>query len=458
MTRSDQFAALYVRVSSEAQAEGASPDEQERDCRAVAEQHGLTVVKVYRDVERYRVKGKMVDPSGTRADRPGLVSMLADAAAGQFGTIIAWREDRLYRGMRAMINVLETIQEHRVTIILARETFDAKIAPLKAWVAGMELEGMKERMSMGVKARLRAGKANTGQDRYGYRREGERVVIVEEEARWVRQIFAWYIERVPMAEIRRRLIAAGAPQKGGTRPKRYAWSIAVIQGILKSAANYASGVKVQRRIGEAFEIPIEPIIDALTYRRAIETRANNKTFKADNLKVDYLIGGLLESECGKWQGHLQRVRRAGEERKTPTSVYRCYRLSKEREHVGNCPKTIGGRKADDLAWAKVVKAVDDPDLLIAGAQAYIDELRAKAAGILAEHDRLQRSLDEITTQRQWVITQARVGTITQADMEHQLAALIMQELSVRKDIADSEHVIDVAALGEWEGTKCGALK
>jgi DNA invertase Pin-like site-specific DNA recombinase len=82
---SNTYAALYVRVSSEAQAEGASPDEQERDCQAVAEQHGLTVLKVYRDVERYRVKGKLVDPSGTRADRPGLVAMLADAAAGQFG-------------------------------------------------------------------------------------------------------------------------------------------------------------------------------------------------------------------------------------------------------------------------------------------------------------------------------------------------------------------------------------
>jgi hypothetical protein len=36
------------------------------------------------------------------------------------------------------------------------------------WVAQMELEGMKERLTMGVKARLRAGKVNTGQDRYGY--------------------------------------------------------------------------------------------------------------------------------------------------------------------------------------------------------------------------------------------------------------------------------------------------
>src|SRR5512138_1802156 len=124
--------------------------------------------------------------------------MLKDASKDEFDIIIAWREDRLYRGMRAMLLVLETIQECKVSIMLARETFDPKIAPLRAWVAQMELDGMKERMTMGVKARLRAGKANTGQDRYGYMRVGDAIEVVEEEAFWVRQIFAWYVEGVPI--------------------------------------------------------------------------------------------------------------------------------------------------------------------------------------------------------------------------------------------------------------------
>jgi site-specific DNA recombinase len=163
-------AAIYVRTSSEHQGAKASPDEQEADCRKLAAEQGLEIVMVYRDIERYRVKRKLVDPSGTRADRPGLVAILADAAAGRFDVILAWREDRLYRGLRAMLLVLDVIQEHKITIMLAKENFDPKIAPLKAWVAQMELEGMRERMSMGVKARLKAGKANTGQDRYGYQR------------------------------------------------------------------------------------------------------------------------------------------------------------------------------------------------------------------------------------------------------------------------------------------------
>jgi DNA invertase Pin-like site-specific DNA recombinase len=234
----------------------------------LAEQHGLNVVAVYRDIERYRVGGRLVDPSGTRSDRPGLVAMLDDAVAGKFDTILAWREDRLYRGMRAMLLVLETIQDHKLDVLLARETFDQKMAPLKAWLAQMELDGMRERLTMGVKARLRAGKANTGQDRYGYRREGDVIVIVEEEAQWVRQIFEWYLQGVPVVEMRRRLIAADAPQKGSGRPRKVQWHISAIQSILSHAEEYASGIKIQHRAGEAFEIPTPPIIDIATARRA----------------------------------------------------------------------------------------------------------------------------------------------------------------------------------------------
>src|SRR5512138_3721302 len=164
--------------------------------------------------------------------------MLKDASKDEFDIIIAWREDRLYRGMRAMLLVLETIQECKVSIMLARETFDPKIAPLRAWVGQMELDGMRERMTMGVKARLKAGKANTGQDRYGYRRNGEVIEIVEEEAKWVRQIFEWYIQRVRLQEIRRRLIDAGAPQKGSSVPRKVRWARSSIQSILDAAKNY----------------------------------------------------------------------------------------------------------------------------------------------------------------------------------------------------------------------------
>ena len=118
----------------------------------LAQENGLPVTRVYRDVEKYRVGNRLVEPSGSRSDRPALQSMLKAATRDKFDVILAWREDRLYRGIRAMLTVLEIIQDYKIEILLAKETFDAKIAPIRAWVAQMELDSMKERMEMGVKA------------------------------------------------------------------------------------------------------------------------------------------------------------------------------------------------------------------------------------------------------------------------------------------------------------------
>mgnify|MGYP002475944514 CR=1 FL=1 len=454
MKSNHNLAAIYIRVSSEQQGEKSSPDEQEADCRTKAAEQGLTLVAVYRDVEKYRAGRKLVDPSGTRSDRPGLLAMLRDAAGGQFGTILAWREDRLYRGMRAMLLVLETIQEYQINVILARESFDLKLAPLKAWVAGMELDGMRERMSMGVKARLRAGKANTGQDRYGYQRNGGIIELVEKEAAWVRQIFAWYNAGMPILEIRQRLIEAGAPQKGCSIPRRIQWSRPVIQGIFKGAKDYATGIKVQTRCGEAFKIPIPQIITMDTYQKFIAMREANKKHPAHNLKRDYLIMGLLYCKCGRKWGARSRVYRRNRkgvtiERKTTIGNYYCTECHEEVIHP-ECPRSIGSKKADAIVWRKVSEALDRPEVLLAGARQCINDLRQQAESILADRDRIEKDLDALVMARQWVITQARKGGITQEDMDYQLGALTIQELSLKRDLVECGDIVRLAELGGWE--------
>ena len=215
---------IYIRTSSESQGANSSPIEQEADCRRLAEEKGLQVVRVYRDVEKYRMGNKLVEPSGSRSDRSGLLAMPKDAARDEFDVILAWREDKLYRGLRSMLTVLETVQDYRIEILLAKEKFDSKFTPVRTWAAQMELDGMKERLGMGVKTRLKAGKANTGQDRYGYIRVGENIHIVEEEADWIRRIFELYNQGVSLLQIRERLIAGNAPQKGISARRHIQWA------------------------------------------------------------------------------------------------------------------------------------------------------------------------------------------------------------------------------------------
>jgi uncharacterized protein (DUF3084 family) len=110
----------------------------------------------------------------------------------------------------------------------------------------------------------------------------------------------------------------------------------------------------------------------------------------------------------------------------------------------NCPKTIGSKKADDYVWSKVVEVLDNPDVLITRARRYVEELHQKTETAVTEQDALQTELDKLLSERQWIITQARKGRITEEDMEQQLAQLTTQE----------QHLKSVNWLPSARSTRC----
>lgn len=444
-------AVIYVRTSSEQQGEKCSPVEQEADCRQYADKQGLVVVNVYRDIERYRVKNKWVEPSGTRYDRPGLLAMLRDAADDQFDVILAWREDRLYRGMRAMLMVLETVQQHNLNIQLALESFDLATAPLKAWLAQVELDNIKERMTMGVKARLKAGKANSGQDRYGYKRIGERIEVVPEEAEWVRQIYAWYIEGVPATTMRTRLIAANAPQKETTATRRILWSISSIQGILASGEAYATGIKITRREGESFSMHADPILDKDTYQRYLEIRQSHVRQPTGISREGFLIRSLLYCPCKyKMQSSFSSSsRKAAIEGRMVSGNYSC-RCQHDEIRSPDCPRFVKSRRADEDVWNQVCHVIKNPDVLIEQARAMVDELRSSAATQNADQERIEKELDALASNRQWVITQARKGSITEQEMDRQLSEMSLQEVALKHELSSAREIIDTSVIENWE--------
>lgn len=186
-------AAICVRTSSERQAEKASPEEQEQGCRNLATERGYGVVKTYADTERYPASGKLVQPSGSRSDRPALLRMIQDAKAGAFDVIVARREDRRCRGFRPMLSVLELVEDNDIGIDLVTESFDEDIAPVKTWAAKQELKAIKERTQMGRIARVKEGKLLGGIVTLGYESKDDRPVIVESEAETVRFIFNQFV-------------------------------------------------------------------------------------------------------------------------------------------------------------------------------------------------------------------------------------------------------------------------
>lgn len=68
-SKQPQLAAIYVRVSSEHQAEKVSLKEQEIECRRLAEEMGLSIISVYRETQKFRVGSRLFEPSGSRTEQ-----------------------------------------------------------------------------------------------------------------------------------------------------------------------------------------------------------------------------------------------------------------------------------------------------------------------------------------------------------------------------------------------------
>jgi DNA invertase Pin-like site-specific DNA recombinase len=139
-------AALYMRVSTLDQ----HPETQLLDLRQMAAQRGLDIVHEYTD----RI-------SGTKAKRPGLDAMMADARRGRFDVVLVWASDRIARSVKHFLDVLDELNRLKIEYVSFRENIDTggplgrAIVIIIGAVAELERNLIIERVRAGMRrARL----------------------------------------------------------------------------------------------------------------------------------------------------------------------------------------------------------------------------------------------------------------------------------------------------------------
>lgn len=431
-------AAIYVRVSTEKQAEKVSPEAQEADARDMCGRQGYIVTEVYRDTEKYRANGRLVEPSGTRHDRPQLKRMLRDADAGLFDVIIAWREDRLYRGVnRAMLEISERVKSKVIEVELVKEHYDPAIAEVKAWAAGIELQARRDRTAMGVSARLAAGKVWFSNPPYGYDYDKAtgHLVVNSTETRWVRLIWQWYAKGASVKTIQQRLIAAGAQQKGVTS-RKHVWSFSPIRGILKRDG-YCTGQTVISRDDTEYNISIPPIIDQHTYEAVKDRLASYKAYPSGNLQQNTIAAGKVYcAVCHCRMSVIKKHSRPATGKRYIYSYYQCNSVA-HGTSTANCHKYLPTTHADTEIWRKVWDALSQPELLEAKINERIAQLQTEHADAQSDCDHLQGKLDELSLKRQQVIAWALAKIISEDDLQMQLTALDWQAAALQKELAEA---------------------
>jgi site-specific DNA recombinase len=294
---------IWIRVSTEDQAQGDSPEHHEQRAREYAKFNGWHVREVY---NLAGVSGKTVK------EHPEAKRMLADIKRGHVSALIFSKLARLARNTKELLDFSDqfraagadmvSLQEKIDTSTPAGRLFYTMIAAMAQW----EREEIADRVRASVGIRAKLGKPLTGSTPYGYRWIDKKLTLVEAEAPILKQAFALFVQHKRKGTVARLLNAAGHRTRKGKH-----WSDTTINRLLTQSA--AKGIyfsNTMRMTGSwTYEIKPEdqwgrievtPVITEDTWQAAQQILENQtkRATRPGRLPVK-IFGGLTVCECGQ---------------------------------------------------------------------------------------------------------------------------------------------------------------
>ena len=149
-----------------------SIDQQLANMQQLCDRNSWQVVGEFVDREYYRAtqspkRGKIVNPSGKRADRPQFLAMLEVIKTGEADAVLCWRDDRLVRHPRVAVALEDALdigdsrRDGRPKIEIRDATgaiIDQFTLSIKATIWREENKRRAERTRMGKVATLQQGR------------------------------------------------------------------------------------------------------------------------------------------------------------------------------------------------------------------------------------------------------------------------------------------------------------
>lgn len=272
-------AVIYARYSSDSQTEQ-SIEGQLRVCEEYARTHEILILNTYIDRAM----------TGTNDNRPDFQKMIKDSNAKKWDYVLCYKLDRFSRNKYEMAMHKKTLKDNGIRVISATEFIPD--SPEGIILESM-LEGYAEYYSAELSQKIRRGnnesrrKGNLtgGRVPFGYKREGKKAVIDEENAKVVRYIFAESSKGVYVKDIIAELESKGITYYG----KKF-----VKQTVYKLLSNERySGIYTYN--SEVFD-NIYPRIVPQDIFDTVQKKLQNNKYGKKPVEVDYLLRHKVK--CG----------------------------------------------------------------------------------------------------------------------------------------------------------------
>lgn len=430
-------AVCYARVSSSQQRERDTIASQLRVLPAFVAARGWELV---RPVETYVDDGRSAK-AGNLAARTGLARLLRDAAARLFDVVVVVDVDRLTRAEdlaeRGLILGALQHADVRVASAMGGEVMDLStdhgdlMASLKAYVAAADNRKRSERVIAGkLTAAQRGRKVGRGPYGLAYDRAAGVWSVDPVRAPIAREI----VERVAAGESCR-LIALDLEARRVPAPG-VAWTKGRVRDLARSRHTVGEWI-AHRRTRTAVTVP--PIVTEELWQQAQAGLDRLRTMGLRRTRHVYLLEGL--AICGAC-GQPIRIRSANvtRGRYARSAGYRC---AGRAGALCELPE-LRTAEADARAWAAICTIVEDRDL-----PAEIAEFRGSRAAEgrdwerdAAGHRAHLARLDRVAAA---VLLRFRRGTITEVELDAEIAAINRERAAVRRQLETASHALAGAA-------------